>query len=282
MPALIPATEQRSMRDPHVVQLRYKLITDPDYRFTDPPSVHVGSGFFDATLDRDELKVTMKQHFPAIDQARIPVDAFLTAWEVDAGLRNYRGFRFEFVDGIVVERKPEPADDREGLVDVIGVSSVLVSGKLTWGVDLNSYPDPPPRFTVTPLVQMLWRRLDGQADGREPLTVTAYFVYTALAADAGDDWKAAAKKYLIDQKVLKKLSELSSTRGGAHEARKVPPGTKFQPLLGPERVWLEAVVRDIIRQVALVAAGEPVKPISMKSLPTLIGKKSGPSRAPTH
>jgi hypothetical protein len=94
----------------------------------------------------------------------------------------------------------------------------------------------------------------------------AYWLLTLVESTAGGR-KQAAKTFNIDNAVLRKLAELSSTRGALASARKVQAGQS--PLSGAEESWLEAAVKRVIRQVEEHGSGSPVPKLSMSDLPPL-------------
>jgi hypothetical protein len=98
--------------------------------------------------------------------------------------------------------------------------------------------------------------------GSEPLLSMAYFCLTLL--ERGDR-RAAAQQFAIDYEVLKKLGELTSTRGDHHTARKA--SAPLHPLTADEAHWIEATIKAIGKHLA--ARVRDSKPLSLADLPKL-------------
>ena len=99
----------------------------------------------------------------------------------------------------------------------------------------------------------------------------AYFCYTVLCNSQGPSStrrSAVGRYYGIHEDVLRTLSGLSSTKGGA-SARKA--GGIHQELTRDERRFLEEVVKTIIRRAAELAAdpSRPVKPATLSDFPSV-------------
>jgi hypothetical protein len=114
----------------------------------------------------------------------------------------------------------------------------------------------------------MWHRYVGYLEQHEPLQSMAYFCFTVLEWSAGggkNKLKKAGKKYNMNEKVLKKLSELSSTRGDEKTARKAAP---LAPLSPKEVEWIKAAILVIIRRVGELKSSS-LQLIEMGDLPDL-------------
>lgn len=255
------------MQDPHVVALNYRLEPIVGVTYESPPDVRVRQPAFEGTLADGRFVARMTQHFPSETDARLPVDAFLRAWEIYSGVQLGRieaHFRFERSE-IVDRAPPVPGVIRANIRAVL--PSLTATGRGTVRLARRSYPKPPTEFSVDPLVETLWRRYESHLQGREPLFSMAYFCLTAIERDAGSKKKAAVK-FAIDLKVLSTLGQLSSSRGDATEARKVV-GSTLQPASGAEVAWLQGTITALVGQVASLAAGVAPPQLSMSALPRL-------------
>jgi len=97
------------LRDPHVVELRYRLVLSGDDEFRDPPPVERERDAFSVRLAGGLLTVTMKEHHSTIDSARARVDPFVQSWEISAALQSRRRqVSFEYEDADVIDRDPPP------------------------------------------------------------------------------------------------------------------------------------------------------------------------------
>lgn len=130
---------------------------------------------------------------------------------------------------------------------------------------------------MTSDVESLWLRYCGFKRGAEPLLSMAYFVLTVVEALAartqaeGTKFKAlsvAAKVFNVEEAVLKKIGELSSTRGDRSTARKVGHQPE-RPLTSEECVWLEQAVQHLILQVGRTNSAPPPGSLRLADLPSL-------------
>ena len=126
-----------------------------------------------------------------------------------------------------------------------------------------------------PDASFMLSRLDLYRQRREPLADVAYLCLTVLedaapkiAGGKGGKQKLAANYYQIQRKVLKRVGELSSTKGGS-VARKAEG--RSDPFTKEETHFLEAAVTAFIRRAAEKAADPSRNPpvITMADLPKL-------------
>ena len=262
------------MRDPHVVELRYRLVLSGDDEFRDPPPVERERDAFSMRLADDLLTVTMKEHHPTIESARARVEPFVQSWEISAALQyRRRQVSFEYKDADVIDRDPplpgEPQvfEESEPLI-----LSVIVSGsdRMTH----RAYPSPPDAFKASSDVQLMWTRFDQYLEGREPLPSMAFFCLTVVEASLGlctkgrQNRPAAATAYYIDKDILSTLGTLTSEHGDATSARKAHD---LKPLTARAKHWIQEAVLVLIRRLGEHAA-EPDTPkpmITMADLPSL-------------
>jgi hypothetical protein len=270
------------MRDPDVVALHYRVVTDSEsFEFKDPPPVEAEEAAFRLRLEAGNLRVEMKVQHATAESARSVVDPFLDAWEVAAALApRYRGrreMRFAFERAEIVDRNPPGPGERS---EIAGSGTMTARGEARFKIIAPAYPDPPRGFIVSADVQVLIARYERYLAGRSLLLDTANWCLTLLEARGlaaahsrglGKLAKrdAAAKVYGVADMVLATLGELCARRGDAATARKFDPtGT---PLTPAEVTWIEAAVRRLIRRVGEhdydPAAARPT--ITMADLPTL-------------
>lgn len=195
-----------TMNDPHVATLTYRVLESQSLEFSNPPDVLVDTADFKGRLSASSLTLEPKQHYESEADIRPIADAFVRAWEINAGLDyGWPHFRFRFEGSQVIDRQPSPKALAVHLSTHLYVS-VDVHAKLT---GLN-YPDPPQKFCLTPEVETMWDRFCRYADGQEPLLSMAYFCLTLLERGNRSE---AAQHYAIHIDVLRKLGELTSTSG---------------------------------------------------------------------
>jgi hypothetical protein len=254
--------------DLHVMSLRYSVQPDERFSYDNPPPIRFESQEARFHLDAGILTCEMKIHCADVDTARKAVEPILRAWETDTDLRQTRGqLRFKFDRPEIIDRSPAPLGTVSGVAAVIvGEAMISATGSVSFHLTSTAYPEPPPEFfRLNPDAESLLQRYYGYLDRREPLQAMAYFCLTLLTANSGGLDKAEAK-YRVHRDVLRKISELSSTRGNRLNARKADA---VQPLSGAESAWLEAAVRMLIRRLADTRPFSGLPLITMTNLPTL-------------
>jgi hypothetical protein len=255
------------MPDFHVVSLWYALRPSKDVSFTNPPPVEFETDDARFRLDEGKLTCEMNRHFANVDDACHAIEPAVRAWEVDADLRwGLGGLRFSFDGADVIDRTPPPPGVVNAYAFVGGVGALTATGTLSVHVTRAAYPaPPPPTFRLNPDAKSILARYQGYRDGREHLTSMAYFCITFLEAKAGSRGDAA-DAYRIDLPVLRKVGELTSTRGDAMNARKADAA---KPLAGAEHEWLEAAVKMMIWRLGDTRTGPALPMVTMSDLPTL-------------
>ena len=255
------------MNDPHVQAVYYSFKPRAGVLYDNPPAVAVSRPTFDGELRATRFAARMTVHFPTIEEARVSVDAFLRAWEMTASLRSgYAEFRFEYDYCDIVDRDPPPPGTIQPYA-VTGQGGVTISGTGPLSVTLPSYPPLPPVFLITPLVKMLWDRYMRYVAGNEPLFDMGYFCLTVLESYTGRR-NQIARRYKVELAILDKIGELSSSRGGPADARKMTK-TQFTPATIGEQEWLKQAIRSLILQLGAVEAGDMNSRLVMSQLPKL-------------
>ena len=254
--------------DLQVVALNYVVEHGDGISYNSPPPIEFETSACRYRLADGKLRCELIQHFADVGAAREAAEPVLRAWEVSSDIRGRTGdLRFRFDSPEVIDRNPpEPGSIRGLAMIALPGAFVTASGMVSFHVTKRAYPEPPTDFAVNPNVDTLARRYDGYRSGREPLQGMAYFALTVVESMGGGR-KSAAKRLGVDEAVLRKIGELSSTRGDVESARKA--GNALLPLTGEERAWLEAAVRELILRVGDTrpAAARPV--LSMGGLPPL-------------
>jgi hypothetical protein len=252
------------LNDPTVVALHYGLEAREGTSFQSPPPVVVNVPHFEGTLADGAFVARMTTHFPTPEEARVTVDPFLRAWELDAAIQRGRSvLKFTYVRADVADRAVNP--DELAPLRVEAVDLVMLGDAATVVVTLRQYPDPPSGFATTPLLELVWARFERYREGKDSLFGMASTCLTALEKDAGDRRKAAAK-FGIDFKVLSKLGHLAATRGSVEDARKFTAAT--QPATDEERAWIEAALCAIMKRIGETAAGVRGR-LTLSALPPL-------------
>ena len=249
------------MNDPHVESLRYRFEPTEGNKFDAPPIVwDTAEVHFD--LGNGYLIARPKVHYPDIEHALADIDPLVWAWEVEAGIKyKQREFRFRFVGGEVIDRRPTP-----GVIESSG--TMTATGSLSAVLTRGNYPPPPGQFTATPDVLVMWERYARYREGAESLPSMAYFCLTVFNGLAGGITEAASE-YNISEAILKKLGNLTSTKGDPSMARKAPQRGPYKPLTKREIDWLETAVLAIIRRLGEAAISPTsLRKITMADLPS--------------
>lgn len=255
------------MADWHVERLYYTIENDPgtSYEKAQPLTFSHPLGEFHA--DDRKLTVKLSRHFASEPEARVAVEAFLRAWEIETELTIALGvLRFRFQRADVIDRSLAQGS---AAVHISGVAAASFAGIVTLTAVRRSYPSPPTAegFNAAPEVQLAHQRWREFAGGREHLTSMGYFVLTLLQDKAGGPRKKAASMYHVAFDVLNMVGHLTTNKGGPSGARKVDGVS--QELTPKERTWLEEAVKVLIRRMGQVAAGATVSMIRMQDLPKL-------------
>ena len=255
--------------DLQVVSLRYVLQSTGQVTYVNPPPVEFETTEVRFTLAEGKLACEMKTHFQTVEAARAIVQPILTAWEVNADLRRSQGeLRFKFDGAEIIDRSPPTPGAIRGHGHMFEHEDTLsATGTVSLHVSRAYYPEPPGMFRLSPDAESLFLRYQGYLAGREPLPGMAYFCLTVLEAYGGGR-TLAAKAYRIDEKVLRKIGELTSLRGDPLTARKAIAGPT-QPLTGPESTWLEAAVKTLIWRLGDTRDATELPLITLSDLPSL-------------
>jgi hypothetical protein len=225
---------------------------------------------FDLKLENGVLTVEMKEHHATVGSAIDRIRPTLRAWEIQAGLFDGRdALKFEFDGSEVVDRNPPPPGSGIGLA--VGVAEVLaISDSLKLQVGRRQYPNPPTSFKASPLVELLWNRLQQHLDGKDLLTTMGYACLSAIQSQALGRSKASSQ-YNIDIAVLGKLGELTSEVGDELSARKFDATSTKRPHTPAEQAWILEVVKLLIKRVGEYEfdPAAPLKLITLGDLPNV-------------
>ena len=263
------------MNDPHVDALHYSIShTDAvDYGNAEPRE-YDGNPAFVVRIKNGHVKITMKEHFTTVEDARKCVDPFLKAWELSEALDHpQHEFKFIYQRHELIDRNPSP-----GVISVEAGQLSLQGSNVRVIERRRTYPDPPDGLGWCWVVDLLFNRYRALAAKRTTLNDAAYFCLTMLEAIPGPSRireerspslrrKNAALHFCVDADVLMKVGELSTTKGGP-DARKAE-GTS-EDFTEKERVWLESALKALIRRAAQKAYSPAGwQKITMDDLPSL-------------
>ena len=222
------------MNDPHVVALFYNVKHSAAVDYSDAKPLEHEEKDFKIKIENDKACFTMEAHYATEEEARKAVEEYIENWELTAGLRGGpRVFKLVYWKAEIEYRNVELGHH---MVRPDPVFWQVTTSQPTITLT-KSYPPPPQsRLKITPDVQSMYDRWAGYRLGKELLPSMAYFCLTilealakALAKEAlanpknGDRKKKkekidvrekAATYYQISQKVLDKIAELSTKKGG--------------------------------------------------------------------
>ena len=243
------------MRDPHVRELRYKIVPSELTEFVNPSPANWEWPECRVTAANGIATIALLEHYPTVDEARRVVERYLRGWEISSGLQSQskrQPFHFEFRDHVLIDRNPDP--EQELRITMQARASVTVSGVVS--DTYRAYPVPLSEFDASPDVQAMWWRWKEYKAGRESLPSMAYFCLTVLEASMGEprqgQRRRAAARYAVAIDVLNTLGHLVSEVGGQSERRKEHAKEK-RAYSADERRWVEIVTLALIRRVGAVA-----------------------------
>ena len=244
-------------------RLEYKLETDKGLIVDNPKPVHWNPGPFEITLKDGIGKVEMNEPCLTIEEARQKVAPFLRSWEIYAMLSMGRPFEFKFVNAEPSSRETSPWNPPSR------IKVLQIFAQAEYAINKSEYPLPPESFHADQYVEVMWLRFQDYLQHRSSLTAMGYFCLTVLKGHAGGK-KQAARIYGINQKVLSKLADLTTTVGDHYVARKFEKGA-FRPHTKKEKKWIEVTLKILIRRAGeITCSGTGVLPIiTMNDLPPL-------------
>lgn len=232
-----------------VESLNYILKTSDEISYDNPPILEDDLPSFKIRLENEYLNVEMKDFFKTEEEARLFVEPYLKAWELDNFLTfGRKEFWFEFEKSTIIDRAPK-CPDGSATVYTKTAHICITSFSPKVHVTRNKYLLPPKKIKYSPDVESLIKRFEGFQSGKEPLLSMAYFCLTIIESSAGYRAKAV-EKYSIRRDVFNKLGDLTSERGDESEARKVKNRLSFEPLNESEKNWIIETIKLLIRRKA--------------------------------
>ena len=240
------------MNDPHVVALIYNVRHKESVNYGHAKPLTFENDQFVVQVEDGKARFEMKEHCPTEQKAQEIVEPFIDNWQFDAGLRRDPDcFLLDFDKAEIIDRKPTP-----GVIVMHAAPArwhfSIPSAKVT--VSPPTYPPPPIGIDSSHLdVKTLHDRYRVYKDGKELLPSFAYYCFTELLRQAQGGVAKVARRYSISQPVLKKISQLSSTKGGV-ESRKAIGAN--DPFTKEEREFLEKALPRLILRVAEYHGGQ--------------------------
>ena len=267
------------MNDPHVVALIYHIEHDNSVNYEKTRSLVHKEREFRVKVKDKKVCFKLKEHYATESEARESIDAYIRLWEFDAGLRHGPDiFKLKFDRAKIEDRNPTPGEMNLR----VNFNFDVPQPSITHTRALPDYPSPPSGLSIDPDdpdVQTMYDRYMHYCRGYDSLPNMSNFCLTILEGTAKTQIKkkmgkrqVAAHYYHISQKVLNKIGELASTKGGVLEARK-REGVD-EDLTEQERRFLEEAVKKMIYRAAekieIEKANDPTKnlrQITLNDLP---------------
>jgi len=244
-----------------------------------PPATRVVYNLpdFNIRIDGQHVALLPQTHFADSDTVLAACAPLVQAWQIMIATEvNSIDVELSFMQIEWMDRAPS-SGVAEARLDSIATGTATMHAMSIR--PFRRHPNAPdPALRVTPNMNSLWQRYCGYKRGTEPLLSMAYFVLTvveALAAQTqadGTRFKAlavAARVFNVEEAVLKKIGELSSTRGDRSTARKVGANQPERPLMSEECVWLEQAVQKLILQVGRTNGVPSPNSLRLADLPSL-------------
>jgi hypothetical protein len=126
--------------------------------YNNPSALSVRQTEFELELRGDRCVAKLSAHYSTTDAARLVVDPFLRAWEIECAL-NGSGrpqLQFQFKNAEVIERSPSQHSPTQ-TVDLTGVAATGAVGTLSVQITLRHYPSPP-AYRANADLETLWFR----------------------------------------------------------------------------------------------------------------------------
>ena len=268
----------RPMNNPHVTALHFWVEHDDSVDYDNAETLDYEDYLVKAHLEKSELTLRPKEHYASAEEAREALEGFIRNWEFDAGVEaGTRQFELKYVDADIIDRNPKPPQPGVVTASASPVRFRVEISRPRVRVGKPNYPSPPERPQLdssNPTALAMLSRLDRYHQGRETLAAMAYFCLTVMwdsakvARGTTNAMKATGEHYAISNKVQRKVSYLSTRKGG-NEARK-GEGLQ-QDFTEDERKFLLAAVQAFTRRVAERAANPAteLKRITLVDMPPL-------------
>ena len=265
------------MNDPHVKAILYFIEHDDSVDYRDVAPLVYEDELFRIKAKKVEVVFEPKNHYATEEEAKSAVEGLVRRWEFEAALRvGSAGFKLLYAGVDIIDRNPPPPPP--GVVPIAATFHFRTSkAQVRVTKVVTEYPCPPSGQVLEPDdpdASFMLSRLDLYRQGREPLGSVANLCLTVLEDSFSKKrgrLKRAADHYQIEIKVLKRVGDLSSQKGGS-VARKAEGRSDAFTL--EETRFLEAAATAFTRRAAEKAAdpGGILPIITMADLPKLLSR----------
>ena len=206
------------MTYPRVKALHFVIEHGPSVHYSQAEPLSLQERSFDVVVNDRNVCFTMKAHCATESDARQAVAKHIDAWEFEAGLaRGPESFRLRFD---VADIEDLDASTGQTFLRPSPIRLHAMMGSVEVQLRKRHYPAPPTSgLAITPDVRSMFDRYLGYRGDREHLTTMAYFCLTTIleisTGQRRDARKTAAKRYRIDEQVLRRIGQLTATKGGS-------------------------------------------------------------------
>ena len=246
------------MNDPHVKAIHYFVEHDDSVDYRDAAPLAHEDDLFRVRADKGKVVLEPMYHYATEEEAKGAAKAFVRRWEFEAALLGgTRSFKLSFAWVDIIDRNPPSGVAPAPVNFHFRVSKA--QGRVT--KMLAEYPALPSVQALEPddpNAAVMLSRLDLYREGRDLLGDMANFCLTVLeysalqvAGGKGSKRRMATNYYQIEKKLLDRVGELSSKKGGSL-ARKAEG--RSDPFTKEETRFLEAAVTEFVRRAAEKAA----------------------------
>ena len=240
------------MNDPHVVALHYRIEHGRDViDWSRAAPLHKEEPGFRLQAWNGRVHFEFKEHYPTEEAARFAVEAdYIPNWQFVAGLeRGPNAFTLRFDRSEIVDRNPPPGPPSLSGHSRTGILAVRAS---LAPPTPPAFPDPPVAgIKRSPDVESMYRHYLRHLEGGEPLAAMAYLCLTKLEQMAGGR-DAAAVRFGISRKVLRRIACLSTNKGGDNARKAVGHAAPHTP---EEERFLRSAIKTLILRAAEVESG---------------------------
>lgn len=192
----------------------------------------------------DKLEITFQDRILSVNDARLQVEPFLYSWEILADIiYETNGFHFSFSEAIEIDEDNPKNKVVNCTINVVAAFSISAKCEIM----MTNFPAPPYSFSTNSDVDTLLYRFLKYREGKELLTNMGYFCFSYLKMMFGSIERISSE-LMIKKDVIRKLSELTSTRGDRYTSRKASDKA-FIPLSNNEIKWIENCIKKIIIRV---------------------------------
>ena len=267
------------MNDPHVKAIHYFVEHDDSVDYRDAAPLDCDDEFFRIWADKGQVILEPKNHYATEEEAKRAAEGVVRRWEFEAALRaSSRSFKLLYARVHIIDRNPPPPTPGVVRADPVNFHFQVSEPQVRITKMLTGYPSPPSGQPIDPDdrdASFMLSRLDLYRQGRELLGGVAYLCLTVLEDSAlqavggkGNKRKAAANHYQIEAKVLGRVGDFSSKKGGASARKSEGRSDGFAP---EETRFLEAAIAAFTRRAAERAANPngSLPMITMADLPKL-------------